>query len=232
MNDAQRARSGGAYVAPAPQRRWPRSSSGSRQETGRRHPHDARLLLAVRAAAVPWLEPDVNDHLEDAGRAGRARRGAGARSASSPTTWRSSTTSTPRRSRPPSKLGLPAVAGRDAGHRPAVRRDGARPAARAGRRRARRGPAARRGRQPAGLRGTAARVGCCPNPRGERAGARRGRARDRPDRPTSCATWRSTSARAAAALVRERAPRRRRRSPTPSPATSTSSPRPTGPARS
>ena len=36
---------------PAPRRRRPRSSSGSAEETGRRHPHDAGLLLAVRAAA-------------------------------------------------------------------------------------------------------------------------------------------------------------------------------------
>ena len=36
-----------------------------RQETGRRHPH--RLVFCSRSGApqVPWLEPDINDHLQE-----------------------------------------------------------------------------------------------------------------------------------------------------------------------
>ncbi len=45
---------------------------------------------------TPWLEPDVNDHLASAARGRRRRRSWSSRSASSPTTWRSSTTWTPR----------------------------------------------------------------------------------------------------------------------------------------
>lgn len=42
-----------------------------RQETGRRHEH--RLVFCSRSGAphVPWLEPDVNDHLEELHAAGR-----------------------------------------------------------------------------------------------------------------------------------------------------------------
>ena len=126
------------------------------------------------------------------------------------------------------KLGLPARRAATAGHRPAVRRDGPRPAARAGRRRARRGG---RPRQPS-ARWPACwdrcPVGCCPNPRGERPALCGRRLRDRvADRRRAARPRRSTSPAQAAELVRERRARRRRRSPPPSPAPSTSSPRPT-----
>ncbi len=35
-----------------------------RQETGRRHPHDLVYCSRSGPPQVPWLEPDVNDHLE------------------------------------------------------------------------------------------------------------------------------------------------------------------------
>lgn len=35
-----------------------------RQETGRRHPHELVFCSRSGAPHVPWLEPDVNDHLE------------------------------------------------------------------------------------------------------------------------------------------------------------------------
>ncbi len=35
-----------------------------RQETGRRHPHDLVFCSRSGSPQVPWLEPDVNDHLE------------------------------------------------------------------------------------------------------------------------------------------------------------------------
>ena len=54
---------GGAYVAQH------RSVAGEvvermRQETGRRHPHDLVYCSRSGSPSVPWLEPDVNDHLE------------------------------------------------------------------------------------------------------------------------------------------------------------------------
>ena len=50
---------------------------------------------------VPWLEPDIGDHLRDGRRARRAGRRRSRRSASSPTTSRCSSTSTSRRGRSP-----------------------------------------------------------------------------------------------------------------------------------
>src|SRR3954452_21585843 len=35
-----------------------------RQETGRRHPHELVFCSRSGAPHIPWLEPDVNDHLE------------------------------------------------------------------------------------------------------------------------------------------------------------------------
>ena len=55
---------------------------------------------------VPWLEPDINDHLRALADERRHRRSWSARSGSSPTTSRWSGTSTPRRRRPPQQLGL------------------------------------------------------------------------------------------------------------------------------
>ncbi len=63
---------------------------------------------------VPWLEPDVNDHLEELAD-GACPRSSWSRSGSSPTTWRSSTTSTPRRGRPPRRSGSSSCARRRPG---------------------------------------------------------------------------------------------------------------------
>ena len=62
MNDAS-GPEGGAYVAQH------RSVADEvvervRQETGRRHPHELVFCSRSGAPHVPWLEPDVNDHLE------------------------------------------------------------------------------------------------------------------------------------------------------------------------
>ena len=71
-----------------------------RQEVARKHP--SRLVFCSRSGPpqVPWLEPDINDYLEELAKDG-ARPPCSCRSASSPTTWRSSTTSTPRPRPPP-----------------------------------------------------------------------------------------------------------------------------------
>ena len=80
-----------------------------RQETGPAQPARARLLLALRAAAGAVARAGRQRPPRGARRRRPPRASCWSRSASSPTTWRSSTTSTPRRWRPPSKLGLPAV---------------------------------------------------------------------------------------------------------------------------
>ena len=174
MNDAQRparAAPTSSSTAASP----PRSSSGCarRPAAGTRH----ELVFCSRSGSpqVPWLEPDVNDHLEELAERRRQRggdgadrlrlrphgghlrprhRGAGDRRASS---------------------GCPASRAATAGRRPALRGRRARPAARAGRGRARRG--GRRGSPSAGCRPRWDRcaVGCCPNPRGRAAGARAAR---------------------------------------------------------
>jgi ferrochelatase len=63
MNDTS-GRSGGAYV------HQHRSAMAEvvervRQETGRRNPHTLVYCSRSGPPHVPWLEPDVNDHLED-----------------------------------------------------------------------------------------------------------------------------------------------------------------------
>ncbi|MFC6285717.1 ferrochelatase [Nocardioides sp. GCM10027113] len=63
MNDSS-GRSGGAYVLQH------RSAMAEvvdrvRQETGRRNPHGLVYCSRSGPPHVPWLEPDVNDHLED-----------------------------------------------------------------------------------------------------------------------------------------------------------------------
>jgi hypothetical protein len=226
MNDAS-GPDGGAYVAStaaSPRR----SSSGcaSRPATA---PPRAGLLLALRrrrtsrgssptsTTTSSWLAPT-----------GEPRRSCWCRSASSPTTWRSSTTSTPRRcDRREARAAV--RAGRHGRHRPALRRDGPRPAARARRGRARRadgGPGApsRAACRPAG---TAARPAAAPTRAARRpalCGAGRG-----PRRGAAGAGGRGRRREAGSA-----GPRARRgvvRSRPPSPAPSTSSPRPTAPAR-
>ena len=63
MNDRS-GRTGGAYV------HQHRSAMAEvvervRQETGRRNPHALVYCSRSGPPQVPWLEPDVNDHLED-----------------------------------------------------------------------------------------------------------------------------------------------------------------------
>ena len=62
MNDTSGPR-GGAYVA---QHRVVLAEiiERVRQETGRRHPHELVFCSRSGAPHIPWLEPDVNDHLE------------------------------------------------------------------------------------------------------------------------------------------------------------------------
>ena len=156
---------GGAYVA---QHRAVVDEVGERvrQETG--HRYATELVFCSRSGPphVPWLEPDVNDRIEELAAARRRRRrgrpdrlrlgphgghlrprhrGAGDRREGR------------RRVRP----------GRHGRRRPALRGDGPGPAARAGGRRARRGgpPPERRGAAPSWDR---CPVGCCPNPRGDK----------------------------------------------------------------
>ena len=54
---------GGAYVA---QHRSVATEvvERVRQETGRRHAHELVYCSRSGAAHIPWLEPDINDHLE------------------------------------------------------------------------------------------------------------------------------------------------------------------------
>ena len=68
MNDGS-GPEGGAYVAQH------RSVAAEvvervRQETGRRHPHQLVFCSRSGAPHVPWLEPDVNDHLEHLSKSG------------------------------------------------------------------------------------------------------------------------------------------------------------------
>ncbi len=99
---------GGAYVA---QHRDVAAEVVVRvtEESGVRHPHELVFCSRSGSPHVPWLEPDVNDHLEALAKERRARASCWSRSDSSLTTWRSSTTSTPRRSRPPSGSACPPV---------------------------------------------------------------------------------------------------------------------------
>ena len=74
MADDERPGAGGAYVAPAPQR-----GRGDRRAgpPGDRPPPRRTTWSTARAPApphVPWLEPDVNDHLAALHAARRARR--------------------------------------------------------------------------------------------------------------------------------------------------------------
>ena len=138
-----------------------------RQETGRRHPHELVFCSRSGSPQIPWLEPDVNDHLEQLhadGRPGVVMVPIGFVSDHMEVVYDLDTEALATAE----KLGLPATRAATAGHRPAVRRRRARPAARAGRRRARRGrrPRAPSARWPACWDRCA--VGCCPNPRAER----------------------------------------------------------------
>ena len=73
------------------------AASGS----GARSSGTSRYCSRSGPPSQPWLEPDVNDHLDGARRPRGRPPSCSRPSASSPTTWRSSTTSTPRRSRRP-----------------------------------------------------------------------------------------------------------------------------------
>ena len=174
-----------------------------RQETGRRHPHELVYCSRSGPPQVPWLEPDVNDHLEAAGRARACRPWCWSRSASSPTTWRSSTTSTPRPSRPPKRLGLPAARAATPGIDPrfvAMVRDLL--VERAAVERGDRGhPAGRRVDRRLARR---LRPGLLPQPARRAPGALRSGLVSGPRADRARATWRSRSPAEAAALVAER----------------------------
>ncbi len=77
---------------------------GGRRGRGAGWARPWRLAYSSRSGppSQPWLVPDVNDCLAELAAAGLAGRGRGARSASSPTTWRSGSTWTSRRPRRPS----------------------------------------------------------------------------------------------------------------------------------
>ena len=120
----------------------------------------------------PWLEPDVNDRMRSSPPRASRTVVAGARSASSATTWRSSTTSTPRRGRRPTSsastlVRVPTV-GTDAVLRARPRR---RARSSAPPRRAARRVAALRGPHAVGVRARAAAPTCA-----------------RPGRPSAAAT--------------------------------------------
>ena len=203
MNDASGPpEGGGAYVAPAPSTSPPRSRDRVAEETGAGTPHD--LVYCSRSG--PPHDAVARARRQRPPRGAGRRRGARpwcwCRSASSPTTWRSSTTSTPRRWRPPSELGLPARRAATAGDRPALRGDGARPAARAGRRRARRGAPERAASASIGPLWDAVPRRLLPQPAGRAPGAVRARLRERRDPGRAAPTSRSRSPARAAALVR------------------------------
>ena len=73
MDDEQRPR--GRAPTSRSTAAWPRrSSSRVRQETGRRHPHELVYCSRSGSPHMPWLEPDVNDHLRGAAPARASRR--------------------------------------------------------------------------------------------------------------------------------------------------------------
>ena len=77
------------------------------RELGPRSPGELVFCSRSGPPTQPWLEPDVNDRIEELAAAGRRPRRRARRSASSPTTWRWSTTSTPRPQRRPRGSGCP-----------------------------------------------------------------------------------------------------------------------------
>ena len=165
-------------------------------------PAAPRLLLAVRPAATsPWLEPDVNDHLETlakAGTSGVVIVPIGFVSDHMEVVYDLDTEALAHRqpARPP---GDP---GRDAGDRPALRRRGPRPAARAGRRRARR--AADPARPSAACRDARPVPGRLLREPARAAADDRRCGRDRPRTATDLRDLALRVAREAAALVRDR----------------------------
>ena len=102
-----------------------------RQETGRRHPHELVFCSRSGAPHIPWLEPDVNDHLEhlDAiGAAAVVMVPVGFVSDHMEVIYDLDTEALATAE----KLGLPATRAATAGRGPALRLHGPRPAARAG----------------------------------------------------------------------------------------------------
>ena len=208
-----------------------------RQEVARKHP--SRLVFCSRSGPpqVPWLEPDVNDHLEELAKDGASAAvivPIGFVSDHMEVLYDLDTEA----ARDRRAAVVPGEPGGDAGHRPAVRRPAPRAARRTRRHRARRGGAAGRRRRPDG-RARPVRRGLLPEPARRAAGHRRpaGAPQAGPRDPIADV--------APGELLEPRprgGPRRGRphprapyprgaASPTPSPATSTSSPRPTARAR-
>ncbi len=164
MNDGSGPR-GGAYVA---QHRLVAAEivERVREETGHRYP--SALVYCSRSGPpqVPWLEPDVNDHLRSLQREGRARSGG------DPDRVRLRPHGghlRPRHRGEGDRRGDRAAlrAGRHRRRRPAVRGDGARPAASSA---ARSSGGSHPNGRPSGSDAAWDRcaVGCCPNPAGPR----------------------------------------------------------------
>ncbi len=170
MNDSSGPR-GGAYVA---QHRAVAAEiiERVREETGHRYPSEVVFCSRSGPAHIPWLEPDINDHLRSLRLRGRPRRRRGPdRLRLRPHGGRLR----PRPRGPGHRRGDRAAlrARRHGRPRPAVRRHGPRPPARTQRRRARRAGRAGVGRLRPGL----GRVSCrlLPQPAWPEAGAvRRG----------------------------------------------------------
>ena len=153
---------GHLYQPPAPRARRPRSPTRSTRRSGR--DLDGELVFCSRSGppTQPWLEPDVNDRLEELAAEGATRSSSSRRSASSPTTWRSSTTSTPRPPRRPSGSGCGWCGCPPSGTDEAFVAGLVDLLARARRRGPRRGRRSRSGRAATSARRCAA-PGCCPN---------------------------------------------------------------------
>ena len=172
----QRARAA-APTSPSTGPSPPRSSSGSAQETG--HRYAAELVFCSRSGPphVPWLEPDVNDHLERAG-ASRACRGVVVVPIGFVSDHMEVIYDLDTEAQATAEETRAAVRpGRHRRGRPALRGDGARPARSSARAVERGGrPRARRRSARSGPSWDVCPAGCCPNPRG--ATSRRSAAQD------------------------------------------------------
>ena len=189
--------------APLPLRRWSSARGPGRPRSRGWSPTSTTTSARCRSEACPawsWC-----------------------RSGSSPTTWRSSTTSTPRPGRPPRRSGCPFARAATAGRRPAVRGDGARPAPRA--RAPSSGASHRSGPRP----GSEAAWDVCagrllPQPARSAAGPVRPGLTSRSSRlrgRSTCSPWRSSTAREAGRAGRRPCASAASTSPAPSPARST-----------
>ena len=162
----RRARTGGAYVA---QHRAVVDEVGERvrQETGHRYPTELVFCSRSGPPHVPWLEPDVNDRIEELaehGVGGVVVVPIGFVSDHMEVIYDLDTEA----QATAEKVGIEFARAATAGRRPALRGDGPGPAARAGGRRARRGGPPRPASGGSAPSWDRCPVGCCPNPRGDK----------------------------------------------------------------